>query len=117
METLPRETVEMRVVLYREDGFWIAQGLEFDITARGDSPTDASERFNFKVGAELVISYELGDASLLSGVGQAPQKFWDMYNHAKMRIENDEIIPLRMTDRGSAPGIRPHIRIFDKAAA
>ena len=34
MEMMPRETIEMSVVLYPEDGHWIAQGLEFDITAR-----------------------------------------------------------------------------------
>lgn len=120
MEIMPRETIEIGVILYPEGGFWIAQGLEFDITARGDTPTDASERFNAKVGAELVISLEVGDASPLAGVGRAPQKFWDMYDKAKMRlerIEDNEPIALPVTDtEASTPLLKPHLRILDKAA-
>lgn len=115
MEIMSRETFEITVVLYPEDGFWIAQGLEFDITARGTSPSDASERFNSKVGAELVMSLETGDTSPLSGVEPAPQRFWDMYKKAKMEVVTEEM-PLRITDGGRASRVRPHIKIFDQAA-
>ncbi len=115
MEIMPRETIEVSVVLYPEDGFWIAQGLEFDITARGNSPADASEKFNVKIGAEMVISFEVGDSSMLSGVEPAPEKFWDMYKRARMRVDTEEM-PLRITDGGNASRIRPHIKIFDQAA-
>jgi hypothetical protein len=115
METMPRETIEISVVLYPEDGAWIAQGLEFDITARGVSPADASERFNAKIGAEMVISLEVGDTSVLAGIDPAPKKFWDMYKAARMRVDIEEM-PLRITDGGSSSRVRPHIKIFDVAA-
>jgi len=115
MGIVPRETIEISVVLYPEGGAWIAQGLEFDITARGISPADASERFNAKVGAELVMSLEAGDESVLSGVGPAPKKFWDMYKTARMRVDTEEM-PLRITDSGSTSRVKPHIKIFDQAA-
>jgi hypothetical protein len=115
MEIMPRETVEITVVLYPEGSMWIAQGLEFDITARGVSPSDASERFNAKVGAELVISLETGDQVPLSGIEPAPQKFWEMYKKARMSVVTEEM-PLRITDGGSASRVKPHIRIFDQAA-
>lgn len=111
----PREMIEVTVVLYPEEGMWVAQGLEFDITARGVSPVDASERFNAKVGAELVISFEAGDASPLSGIEPAPRKFWEMYKNARMSVVTEEM-PLRITDGGTASRVRPHIKIFDRAA-
>ncbi len=115
MEIMPRETIEITVVLYAADGMWVAQGLEFDITARGSSPADASERFNSKVGAELVISFEAGDAIPLSGIDPAPQKFWEMYKNARMSVISEEM-PLRITDGGRASRVKPHIKIFDRAA-
>ena len=115
MEITPREAIEISVVLYPEDGFWIAQGLEFDITARGSSPADASEKFNSKVGAELLISLEVGDETALGGIDPAPQKFWEMFKRARMRAEIDDV-PVRITDGGSASRIRPRIKIFDEAA-
>jgi hypothetical protein len=115
MEIMPRETIEITMVLYPEDGMWVAQGLEFDITARGNSPADASERFNAKVGAELVISLEAGDAAPLSGIQPAPQKFWEMYKNARMSVVTEEM-PLRITDSGGISRVKPHIKIFDRAA-
>ena len=115
MEIVSRDTIEISVVLYPENDFWIAQGLEFDITARGVSPSDASERFNFKVGAELIMSMEAGDETPLAGIGQAPQKFWDMYKRARMSVSS-EVTPLRLTDGVHPSRVMPHIKIFDKAA-
>jgi hypothetical protein len=76
---ISRDQFRVSVILYPEDGFWIAQGIEFDITARGRSPIEASERFSDKFATELVMSKELGDGEPLAGVGAAPQEFWFMY--------------------------------------
>jgi hypothetical protein len=107
---ISRDTVEIRVVIYPEDGIWIAQGLEFDITARGGTPVEASERFNTKVGAEMVMSLELGDDAPLSGIGSAPAKFVEMYNNAKMRVVDEEV-PLHVPDGSHSSRLRPHIKI------
>lgn len=107
---ISRDTVEISVVIYPEDGFWIAQGIEYDITARGGTPVDASKHFNTKVGAELVMSLELGDGAPLSGVARAPEKFLDMYNKATMRVVDEEI-SLHVPDGSHSSRLRPHIRI------
>ena len=106
--------LEISVVLYPENGLWIAQGLEFDIVARGMTPNEASKRFDAKVGAELVMSTELNDERPLSGVSAAPQKFWQMFEAAEMRLEKDET-PLRLSDSGAS--IRPRMRMTDKHLA
>ena len=81
------ERHRVSVIIYPEDGYWVAQGLQYDITARGGTPIEASERFNDKFGAEFIISREVGDSEPLSGVGSAPREFWAMYENAKMRAQ------------------------------
>jgi hypothetical protein len=109
---MSRDQFRVSVILYPEDGFWIAQGIEFDITARGRTPVEASERFNDKFGAELVISNELADSEPLAGVGAAPQEFWAMYKKATMRVAVDET-SFRLAG-APASRVRPEIRITDR---
>ena len=102
--------VEVQVVLYQEDGRWIAQGLQFDVTASGSSPPEAAKRFAAKVGAEVVISLDKGEPGPLSSVPQAPKKFWAMYNRAQMTLVPSEV-PIRVINDGPAPRLRQSVRI------
>jgi hypothetical protein len=110
METaMSDDQFPVSVVIYQEDGVWIAQGLQYDITARGADPIDASERFNQKIGAEFIMSMEIKEPPL-SGVPRAPKEFWDMYETAKMRGFTVETTPIRTND-GPTPNIRQDIAI------
>ena len=115
MERVELGTLEMDVILYPEDGRWIAQGLQFDITASGVSPVEASERFDQKVGAELVMSFEVGDEQPLAGVGHAPQKFWTMFREAKLTVEK-ETLSLRISAAGRVPRVRSRMKLTDERA-
>jgi hypothetical protein len=114
MPVISRDLFRVSVVLYPEDDFWIAQGVQFDVTARGRTPVEASERFNDKFGAELVMSIELGEEPL-AGVGSAPKEFWDMYERAKMRAAMDDA-PIRLSD-GATPHVHQDIKIAERRAA
>jgi hypothetical protein len=106
---MDKEQFPVSVVLYQEDGVWIAQGLEYDITARGSDPVEASERFNQKIGAEFIMSMEIGEKPL-SGVPKAPQEFWDMYKAAILRGFTVETAPIKMS-KGPTPNFRQKIAI------
>lgn len=108
-------TLEMDIVLYPEGDRWIAQCLQYDITARGASRSEAAKRFNAKLGAELVMSFEIGDETPLAGVERAPQKFWDMFAEAQ-QIEKDEG-PMPLPDIPNAPRLVPHMRVADNVVA
>src|SRR5262249_45399387 len=101
-------------IIFSEGEIWVAQGVQFDITARGRTPTEASERFNDKFGAELVMSLEIGEKPL-AGVGSAPKEFWDMYENAKMRAAIDDA-PIRLSD-GATPYVHQEIKIADRRRA
>src|SRR5262249_26278424 len=90
MPVIGQGQFRVSVILYPEEDFWIAQGIEFDITARGRNPIEASQRFSDKFAAEFVMSIEVGDSEPLAGVGAAPQEFWTMYKNASMRVVVDE---------------------------
>ena len=113
MPIISRDEFRVGVLLYSEGEFWIAQGVQFDITARGRTPIEASERFNDKFGAELVMSIELQEEPL-AGVGPAPHEFWEMYESAKMRAATDA--QMRLSD-GATPHVHQDIRITDKQRA
>ena len=51
MEIKSRDTVEISVIIYPEEDLWIAQGIEFDITARGATPVEGHTRRNCKDSA------------------------------------------------------------------
>jgi hypothetical protein len=106
-----RDQFRVSVILYPEDGLWIAQGIEFDITARGWTPIEASERFNDKFAVESVMSFELGDSEPLAGVGAAPQEFWTMYKNAPIRVIDETSFHLA---GGTTSQARPEIRITDR---
>lgn len=115
MTVISRDQFRVGVIIYPEDGFWIAQGVQFDITARGKTPTEASQRFNDKFGAELVMSIEIGDSEPLSGIGAAPAEFWEMYKRAEMRASVDDA-SIRLSD-GGTPSVHQEIRIADSQRA
>jgi hypothetical protein len=73
--------IEISAVLYQEGAHWIAQGLEFDITAQADSLPDLKERFATKVAIEVAISLDM-DKMPLEGIGRAPAQFWSMFDEA-----------------------------------
>jgi hypothetical protein len=116
MPVVSTHDFRVSVILYPEDGSWIAQGIEFDVTARGANPVEASGRFHDKFAAELIMSMELEDEELLSGVNAAPQEFWTMYRNAKMRVAIDDT-PFRLAGHGAAPHIRSDIKITDERRA
>jgi hypothetical protein len=102
------------VIIYPEEDYWIAQGIQFDVTARGKTPTEASERFNDKFGAELVMSMEIGEEPL-SGIGPAPIEFQQMYETA---TTNTSIVDsaVHLSD-GATPHVHQEIKIIDSQRA
>jgi hypothetical protein len=112
MAAISQNEFRVSVVLYPEGDFWIAQGIEYDITARGRTAVEASDRFHDKVGAELIISMDVEDSEALAHIGPAPEKFRALFTQTKLRFVADEI-PLRLAS--GTPG--PIVIIADRRLA
>lgn len=111
------ETIEIQIsaVLYEDGDFWIAQGIEYDITAQALSLPELPRRFAIKVAAEIAISLDLGRKPL-EGIGDAPAKFWRMYEQAYVGLSM-ESPTLKIAGDGPVPRIIPRMKIGQLEAA
>ena len=82
------EIMEFSCLFYQEGNSWIAQCLEYDITAQAPSLLDAHERFIMKVVAEFVIAMDL-KREPFHGLGPAPDEFWREFKESKMDLTAD----------------------------
>ncbi len=108
------DQIKISAILYQEDSWWIAQGLEFDITAQAPSLPELHDRFAMKVLAEVVISLDLNEQPL-EGVPPAPDLFWQMFKDSKMAVSADPS-PARIEDSPVVPHIIPYMKIGQRAA-
>lgn len=108
-------SIDINVVLYQEGSHWIAQGLEYDITAQAPSLPELRERFAVKVAAEVAISVEL-KREPLEGIDPAPAHFWRMFDKARMTVET-ESPPFALQGGAACPRIVPRMKVGQLEAA
>jgi hypothetical protein len=81
------ESLKVSVVAFREGELWVAQCIEYDISARSETLANAMTAFRRMFAANLAASRELGRNGL-EGVPPAPQRFRQMFDAAKLVQEN-----------------------------
>lgn len=108
--------IEISVILYQEDAHWIAQGLEYDITAQAPSLPALKDRFEAKVAAEVAISLDL-NRKPLDGIGRAPERFWKMFDEATMTVVSDKAAQVEISDNVPTPRLSHTMKIGQLRAA
>lgn len=73
MRTIPPS---VSVLLHRDGWAWVAQCLEFDIAAQGDTVAEVKIRFASTFGAQLAWNLHDGTEPF-AGLKQAPQRYFD----------------------------------------
>ena len=67
----------IRVLLFREDGFWYAHGLEIDYLAQGDTIEEAKESFEKGLTSTIIEHLTIhGNIERIMQV--APQEIWEL---------------------------------------
>lgn len=79
----------LRYIVFCDDGLWIAQGLEFDICAQGESLEEACDRFGATVRAEENDAQAEGKS--LQDIGPAPKHFFEKWNQGDDRSKVLEV--------------------------
>jgi hypothetical protein len=82
MPSADQENLTVNVVAFREGDLWVAQCIEYDISARSDTLPKAMIAFRRAFAANLAANSELGRKSL-AGVPPAPERFRHMFESAK----------------------------------
>ncbi len=75
-----REVRPLDVVVAAHAGYWVAQCLQYDITARAPTLEKIKSAFAEALAAEVVVCEELGKT--LGDVPPGPRAFFEMYNKA-----------------------------------
>ena len=65
---------------------WIAQCLEYDITAHARDPIALREAFNVAIMQELCINLEEGRLGL-DGIPKAPERFEALYRKSQFQLK------------------------------
>ena len=92
------KTEDLRVLLFRERGWWVAQCLEYDINAQGKNVNDTIYEFLRTFFGHLIACSENG-IDLHYSTPPAPQKYLEMFRSA-MGLETE---PLRFQVPPSVP--------------
>lgn len=93
------KSIEINCLFYQEEDTWVAQGLEYDITAQASSLPEAHKKFFMKLIAEVVIAMDLGREPYF-GLAPAPGQFWRLFDESKMAVTRDSP-PVRIEDGGA----------------
>jgi hypothetical protein len=99
------------ILIQEADGSWSAQCLEYDITAHARTLPDLDYELQSVLASHIAISQELQQEPF-SGLGPAPQIFWDMFERAKMRVESVER-PFRLPRSPVFPRLTPKLKIAE----
>lgn len=93
------DTIELNVVIFEDGDLWVAQGIEFDIAARADKPSNLPRAFERALVANLATAHTLGHVAL-TGIPAAPQRYRELFEQAHFDLKG--------RDRSIAPpqGIR-----------
>ncbi len=80
------ETITLRVIVFQDDGLWVAQCLEHDIGAQATDVDTLMARFEVVMKAECKTSIENG-TMLLAGIPPAPERFQNMWERRARAVD------------------------------
>ena len=83
-------------------GGWVAQGLEVNIAAQGTSPELAFRSFVRAYRAQVHID-RVNGREPLSSTGQAPRKYWEIFERVANASTNLQTSPVATEDEGVPP--------------
>lgn len=82
------KAVEINILIYPEGDTWIAQGLEYDVTAQALTLKELRDKFMMKIVAEFVIALDL-EREPFYGVAAAPDRFWREFEEAESVVQKE----------------------------
>ena len=104
-----QDSLCLRVLLKAQDGMWVAQALEYDITAQGKNISAAKHAFVKTVVGHILLAIK-SDRIPFEGLGKAPRYYWNIFEKAE-ELSNPICLtsaPIRkLRDRLGSPNLLP----------
>jgi hypothetical protein len=80
------DTISIRVVVFHDEGQWVAQCLEYDIGAQADDIDTLTDRLKVVLHAECKESIER-NGSPFAGIEPAPERFQNMWERRARSVD------------------------------
>jgi hypothetical protein len=74
--------LKIRAVLFQEEGWWVAQCLEYDIAAQARTQADLLYELERLLVGRILISAKKGRQPF-ENLPKAPSRYWTMYEEAE----------------------------------
>lgn len=82
----------LRVVVFREEGQWVAQGVELDVAAQGQTLDDLFSRFELTLRLDLDECVKRG-VDPIEQIGPAPAYYGEMWERRSARLDRGDLKP------------------------
>ncbi len=82
--------LQIRVLIYREDGEWVARALEMDLLGFGKTEREAVAELQRAVEAQISFAHQTNDASLINF--PAEPEFFKRWEDAQKKAMRSEIL-------------------------
>lgn len=79
------ETYRFRVVVFREDDWWVAQCLEHDLATNARSLSDLVYEVERALVSQIAVNAG-SDVDPFAGIPKAPRKYWKMFEEATVEL-------------------------------
>jgi len=76
----------IRFLLFEHKDGWSAQCLEYDFATQAETLSDLYYEIERALAAHITVSVKLGSRPF-EGLGRAPQKYWDLFDRAPLKLE------------------------------
>lgn len=99
--TLPREhavTIRFDMIVFQVQGGWVAQGIQHDVNAQGQTKEEAVEEMQRLAAGHVLIRRELGLPPFEVGVAPAPSVYQRAFQGAKTASGNAESQHIHLPD-------------------
>jgi hypothetical protein len=95
----------LKILLFTEGATWIAQCLQFDITAQGDSHKKALERLEVLFWAQHYLDEQM-ERLPFSTLGKAPKRYWDMFKKGDKVVVHLNLPPIPTDNVDHEPDVK-----------
>lgn len=95
--------IHLKIVFIREDGGWVAQALEHDFAAQGETREEALRALAQTIAGHFLLAGRVGIENPLDDVQAAPALYWQLFERAAQKEVKAQDL--------DAPGLPPAFAI------
>jgi len=89
--------VPIRFLLFEHKDGWSAQCLEYDFATQAKTLSDLYYEIESALAGHIAVSDKLGSRPF-EGLARAPQKYWDMFDRAPLKLESPRAIRIKASE-------------------